>query len=192
MCWPFLFFKHWYLTKPLVARYVPWPGPLSASIKSKRHEIKSDPTPFGYEGTWTCQDTYEMYRLRACWAFSPVVWLIRHLLFYICGWYLYMCTYLCAWSLCPYFHLLPAVLTCVVICDVTWRVISKCTSIKWKQYGDQTLCCSFGAGPSTTCLISAWVELLWPLDEIEWLSISPTRIFFFSSGRGWWCWVAVM
>ncbi|XP_043985761.1 guanine nucleotide exchange factor DBS isoform X1 [Gambusia affinis] len=25
-------------------------GPLSASIKSKRHEIKSDPTPFGYEG----------------------------------------------------------------------------------------------------------------------------------------------
>ncbi|KAM3620596.1 uncharacterized protein V6R79_025769 [Siganus canaliculatus] len=27
-------------------------GPLSASIKSKRHEIKSDPTPFGYEG-WT-------------------------------------------------------------------------------------------------------------------------------------------
>ncbi|TMS20473.1 hypothetical protein E3U43_006966, partial [Larimichthys crocea] len=24
-------------------------GPLSASIKSKRHEIKSDPTPFGYE-----------------------------------------------------------------------------------------------------------------------------------------------
>ncbi|XP_071343445.1 guanine nucleotide exchange factor DBS isoform X2 [Trachinotus anak] len=26
-------------------------GPLSASIKSKRHEIKSDPTPFGYEDT---------------------------------------------------------------------------------------------------------------------------------------------
>lgn len=26
-------------------------GPLSVSIKSKRHEIKSDPTPFGYEGT---------------------------------------------------------------------------------------------------------------------------------------------
>ncbi|MEQ2178211.1 hypothetical protein GOODEAATRI_011588 [Goodea atripinnis] len=25
-------------------------GPLSASIKSKRQEIKSDPTPFGYEG----------------------------------------------------------------------------------------------------------------------------------------------
>nr|XP_043900715.1 guanine nucleotide exchange factor DBS isoform X4 [Solea senegalensis] len=27
-------------------------GPLSSNIKSKRHEIKSDPTPFGYEG-WT-------------------------------------------------------------------------------------------------------------------------------------------
>ncbi|CAL9695825.1 unnamed protein product [Knipowitschia caucasica] len=26
-------------------------GPLSASVKSKRHEIKSDPTPFGYEDT---------------------------------------------------------------------------------------------------------------------------------------------
>ncbi|XP_034439766.1 guanine nucleotide exchange factor DBS isoform X2 [Hippoglossus hippoglossus] len=26
-------------------------GPLSSSIKSKRHEIKSDPTPFGYEDT---------------------------------------------------------------------------------------------------------------------------------------------
>ncbi|XP_028299237.1 guanine nucleotide exchange factor DBS isoform X3 [Gouania willdenowi] len=26
-------------------------GPLSASIKSKRHQIKSDPTPFGYEDT---------------------------------------------------------------------------------------------------------------------------------------------
>ncbi|XP_034036239.1 guanine nucleotide exchange factor DBS isoform X4 [Thalassophryne amazonica] len=26
-------------------------GPLSASIKTKRHEIKSDPTPFGYEDT---------------------------------------------------------------------------------------------------------------------------------------------
>lgn len=26
-------------------------GPLSATIKSKRHQIKSDPTPFGYEGT---------------------------------------------------------------------------------------------------------------------------------------------
>nr|XP_054605595.1 guanine nucleotide exchange factor DBS isoform X3 [Nothobranchius furzeri] len=26
-------------------------GPLSASIKNKRHEIKSDPTPFGYEDT---------------------------------------------------------------------------------------------------------------------------------------------
>ncbi|MEQ2255263.1 hypothetical protein ILYODFUR_012078 [Ilyodon furcidens] len=28
-----------------------FPGPLSASIKSKRQEIKSDPTPFGYEDT---------------------------------------------------------------------------------------------------------------------------------------------
>ncbi|XP_046892987.1 guanine nucleotide exchange factor DBS-like isoform X2 [Hypomesus transpacificus] len=27
-------------------------GPLTASVKTKRHEIKSDPTPFGYEG-WT-------------------------------------------------------------------------------------------------------------------------------------------
>lgn len=25
-------------------------GPLSSTIKSKRHQIKSDPTPFGYEG----------------------------------------------------------------------------------------------------------------------------------------------
>jgi len=25
--------------------------PLSSSLKSKRHQIKSDPTPFGYEGT---------------------------------------------------------------------------------------------------------------------------------------------
>ncbi len=25
--------------------------PLSSSLKSKRHQIKSDPTPFGFEGT---------------------------------------------------------------------------------------------------------------------------------------------
>ncbi|MED6240800.1 hypothetical protein ATANTOWER_028352, partial [Ataeniobius toweri] len=35
--------------KCLVQSY--FPGPLSASIKSKRQEIKSDPTPFGYEDT---------------------------------------------------------------------------------------------------------------------------------------------
>ncbi|XP_016104185.1 guanine nucleotide exchange factor DBS [Sinocyclocheilus grahami] len=30
--------------------------PLSSSLKSKRHQVKSDPTPFGYEGTtWTAQ-----------------------------------------------------------------------------------------------------------------------------------------
>ncbi|XP_073681621.1 guanine nucleotide exchange factor DBS-like [Garra rufa] len=30
--------------------------PLSSSLKSKRHQIKSDPTPFGYEGTtWTAR-----------------------------------------------------------------------------------------------------------------------------------------
>lgn len=41
----------WFLINSLVACYFLCPGPLSASIKSKRHEIKSDPTPFGYEGT---------------------------------------------------------------------------------------------------------------------------------------------
>lgn len=47
-------YKYMYITCIL---YVPGfmlclqPGPLSSTAKSKRHEIKSDPTPFGYEGT---------------------------------------------------------------------------------------------------------------------------------------------
>lgn len=53
-CVFFNIYKYMYITCIL---YVPGfmlclqPGPLSSTAKSKRHEIKSDPTPFGYEGT---------------------------------------------------------------------------------------------------------------------------------------------
>lgn len=76
-----------------------------------------------------------MCRLPACWAF----WM-RQLLFPVCGMIL-VCVhvpYLSAWPLRPYFHFLPAVLICVVICDVMCRFSAKCMSVKWKEYRDQT------------------------------------------------------
>lgn len=53
-------------------------APLSSSLKSKRHQIKSDPTPFGYEGT-----AWSFWHV-ACWFFyfflyiflNNIIWLV--------------------------------------------------------------------------------------------------------------------
>lgn len=70
-----LFLKCWYLMKLFIGCRSPAIGTLSTSIKSKRHEIKSDPTPFGYEGTRTCPDICVMPGWEHA---SPIsLWLIR-------------------------------------------------------------------------------------------------------------------